>query len=242
VSTKWRLDRARDAVNALRRRLHQDGYEFDLAQAIDPFSLAEAYLDCQICPLHNLTDRNALDYLSCNWGLDISQEQPEDVALAGGLYVTASGRHRWIFVETTDQRRRQRWTIAHELGHLLAEALPQLERHDALVGELLPSDMQQRLLKFGRCSLARGNGLTRADRLELDANDFAAELLMPFDGIRRVLAEQYATGFRSQGEVGNFIRELQRRYDVSREAAERRVMKDLNIQPYAGGANSDLFA
>jgi hypothetical protein len=242
LSNRWRLSSARDSVNGLRRRLHREGFECDLTEVLDPFGIAEAYLDCQICPLGNLSDRRALEYLAGKWGLDVSQEEPEDVALAGALYVTATGRHRWIFIETTDHRRRQRWTVAHELGHLMTEALPHLEKKGALVGELLASDRDEPLLKFGRCSLAQGKGLTQAAKLELNANDFAAELLMPWDGIRRLVAEEHPHGFRSQAELENFIRALQHRYDVSRDAAERRVAKDLGIQPYASGPNSDLFA
>lgn len=237
---EWRRNRACKSVNGLRQHVAPFGCEFDSLQATDPFSLAETYLGCQITFLDDLTDRRALHFLETTWKVDISGEKPNDLALAGCLYVTSDGAYRWLFVENTNPRQRQRWTVAHEIGHLFAEVLPDLERRAAAFADLFQTIAQTGLLKFGRCSGARIGPLTKAAKLELDADDFAAELLMPLDGVRKVIADQHAGGFRSESEVSAFVRHVRERYDVSREAATVRITDDLGVRPYATTASGGL--
>jgi hypothetical protein len=241
VKKPWRLNKAKIAVDGLRHRLHQDGFEFNPLDAADPFGMAEGYLDCKICPATGLTHRVALECLSRDWGLDVSAEEPNDELLAGGLYVAGMGAQRWIFVEATDHRVRQRWSVAHEIGHLIAEVLPRLEKDRATIGELIAPVGQSQLLNYGRCELRSRGPLTQKDKLELDANDFAAELLIPLAGIRTLLSKEYSGGFRNQADIDLFVRALRKRYDVSQDAAQRRILKDLEIRANADGPSKDLF-
>jgi hypothetical protein len=241
VSNRWRVREAVGAVNGPRRKLHLYGCDLDPSQKVDPAALAQAYLDCQIIELAGLTDRRAMEFLAREWGLDIAGESIDDVPQTGGLYVSESGTHRWIFVEPADNPRRCRFTVAHEIGHLVREAIPELERAATSLGTLLPDAASPRLLKYGRCALSRSGQLTRSDKRELDAHDFAAELLMPREGVRRLIRERFPAGCPTKREIAEIVRILVTVYDVSREAAERRI-GDLDITAFTEGTNEDLFS
>lgn len=241
MSNRWRVHKALDAVNSLRRLLLSYGRSLDLQQAVEPAALAQAYLDCQVIALPDLTDRRAMEYLAREWGIDVDDEQLGEAPQAGGLYVAESGTHRWIFIEPADHARRRKFTIAHEIGHLIVEAIPELERQASSLGTLLPEAAPKRLLKYGRCALSRGARLTAADKRELDAHDFAAELLMPVEGVRALIRRQFPTGFPTEQQISDLVRLLVATYDVSWEAAERRV-GILDITALDAGPNGDLFA
>ena len=241
MTPMWRVKRAMDPVNRLRRVLHAFGYVFDPMAPVQPAILAQAYLDCAVVPLAGLTDRMAMQYLMQDWRVNAVGEQFDETPQAGGLYVAESGAPRWIFVEPSDGEPRQRFTVAHEIGHLWLEAIPALERHAASVGSLVPTDNGVTLLRYGRCALTRTGALTAADKRELNAHDFAAELLMPLEGVRRIIREHYPTGFRSEQEVRELAKRLIDVYEVSGEAAARRT-SDLELTTVASGQNGDLFA
>lgn len=240
MSNRWRTREAVGAVNGLRRKLHSYGCDLDPVCSVDPSVLAQAYLDCQIIELASLTDRRAMEFLAREWALDVAGEPVEDIPQAGGLYVSESGTHRWIFVESTDSARRRRFTVAHEIGHLVREAIPELERAASSLGTLLPEESSPRLLKYGRCAWSPNGPLTKSDKRELDAHDFAAELLMPREGVRRLIREHFPAGFPTDREISEFVRLLVTVYEVSGEAAERRV-KDFEINAFTEGTNGDLF-
>src|SRR5439155_18530777 len=93
---------------------------------------------------------------------------PEDV-LAGFVFV--AGRVGWAFVSEADSLARRRFTAAHELGHFIL--------HRAVMGRFR-ADTEATLREADE---------EVADRMEREANRFAAELLMPAD-ICRARAEQ----------------------------------------------------
>jgi Zn-dependent peptidase ImmA (M78 family) len=130
--------------------------------------------------------------------------------------------------------------VAHEIGHLVREAIPELERAATTLGTLLP-DAAPRLLKYGRCALSSTGRLTRSDKRELDAHDFAAELLMPREGVRRLIRQLFPDGLATRREITEFVRGVVTVYDVSWEAARRRVT-DLDVIAFTGRTNEDLFS
>jgi hypothetical protein len=221
--------------------LHSYGYSFDLTSALAPEDLAQAYLGCQIIPFDGLTDRRALEYLAREWEVDISDEEPKDEPLSGGLYIAEGGTHRWIFLEPGEHPRRRKFTVGHEMGHLIREALPHLEQEACSLGTLLPEEAPSRLLKYGRCTLTRRDLLTPADKLELDANDFAAELLMPREGVLGLLRQHFPNGFQSRRQIDDFARLVASTYEVSIPAAERHI-SNFSFQVTGEGPNHDLFA
>ena len=89
----------------------------------------------------------------------------EDKDLSGFLY--REGAHSIIGINKTHVPVRQRFTIAHEIGHLL------LHEHD-----------QVHVDRRFRVRLRSGASSQGTDHDEMEANRFAAELLMPFQMLR----------------------------------------------------------
>jgi Zn-dependent peptidase ImmA (M78 family) len=112
------------------------------------------------------------------------------------------GSHSIIGVEKTQSRARQRCTIAHELGHLLL--------HD---GEELRVDRKFRL------NLRSPESSTAEDVEEVEANAFAAGLLMPILFLQRDFDE-----FWIDIDDEEQIRDLAERYEVSSQAMTIRLM------------------
>lgn len=94
---------------------------------------------------------------------------------------------------------RQRFTAAHELGHFVLHADKSTQRHD-LVGSIF----------------FRTHG-TNADKIEREANEFAAELLMPHFMLKRDAEELPEEDF-----TASF---LAQRYGVSEQAMTIRLSK-----------------
>ena len=115
-----------------------------------------------------------------------------------------NGHARMIGVNTATGHRRQRFTIAHELGHLLLhEGKPIIVDHSVRINR-----------RDGRSSLG-------TDHEEIQANSFAAELLMPREMVvRRVIASLDEGGVTRD----QLIARLSREFDVSGEAIGYRLI------------------
>jgi Zn-dependent peptidase ImmA (M78 family) len=119
-------------------------------------------------------------------------------------FALREGTSRIIGVNTATSPRRQRFTIAHELGHLILHDNPLITDYSVLVG------------------MRDENSSLGTHRQEIDANGFAATLLMPqeivVDEVRR---ELQLSNFSSKDE---FIERLSRTFDVSTEAMGYRLL------------------
>lgn len=107
-----------------------------------------------------------------------------------------------IAVAEEQPKQRQRFTIAHELGHLLL--------HDGI---------EVRVDKHFRINLRSSVSSKAEDVEEIEANAFAAELLMPRDFLLRD-AKKLMLDMEDEEQVSS----LARRYDVSRQAMTFRLM------------------
>jgi Zn-dependent peptidase ImmA (M78 family) len=245
VAAKWFVKTAKLRVDALRRRLLALDYECPLEGATDVAAIAGAYLNCELVVLSGLSDETALTYLEAEYSIDTSGESRSKQPLAGGLYVSSDGFYRWLFVEKADVPQRRRFTIAHELAHLLLEAEPSLKNRQLEAQELVAREKKPGVMRFGRCSeesLQQWKPLTKADIVEIDANHFAAELLMPYDGVQQILGEVIgSTGIKTESDLLRVVNRLVAVYDVSRTSAEKRLTKDFGIVPHAKQATRDLF-
>ena len=122
-----------------------------------------------------------------------------DDGIDGFLY--RNSREAVIGVNRDQARVRQRFTIAHELGHLL------LHEHD-----------QVHVDRGFRVRLRNGASGEGTARDEMEANRFAAELLMPISFLRIDLEERvFDLADDSQ------LRALARRYGVSMQALAIRL-------------------
>jgi len=124
-------------------------------------------------------------------------------------FILRDGKTTIIGVNTLTSRRRQRFTIAHELGHLLLhEGKPLIVDHSIRVN--FRNDVS---------SMA-------TDDEEIEANAFAAALLMPRNLILNNL-KAYITKVAQRSESisrEDLIAQLAREFDVSAEAVGYRLM------------------
>lgn len=124
--------------------------------------------------------------------------------LSGYLYGTLNGGE--ILVSRDDPITRRRFTVAHELGHYVLHALPLLEAGATIFSEAQPggrsseaADTMDEGRELGERGDVRvtGGAVARATdihRWETEANQFAAELLMP-EALCRALVDQFRDDF-----------------------------------------------
>lgn len=130
--------------------------------------------------------------------------QPFDADDVSGLLYREKDRPAVIGVNSANSRVRQRFTIAHELGHL------RLHRGHQLI-----------LDRLVRVNFRDATSSTAADWEEMQANAFAAELLMPAAAIEQRL-HKLAAGTRLTDD--EIITRLAKQFDVSRPALEYRLI------------------
>jgi Zn-dependent peptidase ImmA (M78 family) len=121
-----------------------------------------------------------------------------------------------IAVNESHHSNRQRFTIGHELAHHFLS-------HE---GEREHLDWQFTVLRRD------GKSSEATDAYEIEANFFAASLLMPKDFLRRDVAQ--LARFNGEAELGEGdIRSLARRYEVSQLAMSYRLVSLGLIDPNA---------
>lgn len=134
-------------------------------------------------------------------GIRVQYEPAED-ELSGFLLRDLSRQKAIIGVNEHHPLNRQRFTIAHELGHLLLHEL-----------ELLHVDRRFQI------NLRDRNSKEGESEEEKEANLFAAELLMPMGFIQQDLAEVDALDLEHDATIA----ELAKKYEVSVQAMTFRL-------------------
>lgn len=142
--------------------------------------------------------------------IDIKEMETE--GYEGGLLTDIDKSQGCILVNRNSSLQRRRFTIGHELGHFLCPF------HKPLSGD-------QFLCSYDDMRLTQAREKDRATRMEIEANQFAALLLMPLPHFRKDL--------RLQRDVDiEHILVLARRYETSKEATARRYV-DVQDEPCA---------
>ncbi|HVB21682.1 MAG TPA: ImmA/IrrE family metallo-endopeptidase [Ktedonobacteraceae bacterium] len=154
--------------------------------------------------------------------------------LAGYIYVNATSGH--IFVERDDLFVRRRFSVAHELGHYVLHFYPliagitrkdqyeQIEITESLAPFLSEDDTDE--LPVGRgVQTDLSIQLPPYEQMENEANQFAAELLMPVENVQYLLA-RYAPDCRGDDLIWRLATEMM----VSR-AAMRWRLRELHLLP-----------
>jgi len=135
-------------------------------------------------------------------GASLSYEPFEDKdAISGMLF--RDGKKIVIGINSAHGRTRQRFSIAHELGHLLL--------HE---GKLFVD-------KVARINLRDETSSKATDREEIEANSFAAAILMPEDLVVSEVAKRLERSSNVKPDI--LISELARAFDVSNEAMDYRL-------------------
>jgi Zn-dependent peptidase ImmA (M78 family) len=190
----------------------------------------------RLAEIPNMTYRRVAEFLTAESGRSIIIPDNEDQPLAGFLY--AVSLNSCILVKKNDPITRRRFSAAHELGHYVLHFLPQLEQisqansSEALIlSEGLSyndDDEMANMMPSGQLTFTRGLKSHVAENLqqmEREANQFAAELLMPAT-VCEELAERYGNRFGSRRTV--LTRRLATELLVSQEAMKWRL-KELGL-------------
>jgi Zn-dependent peptidase ImmA (M78 family) len=162
----------------------------------------------------HLTRAAAADYLA-RWRVQRQELLEDATALAGFLFANAHGGY--ILVNADDPLPRRRFTAAHELGHYLLHFLPRLQA---------TGDVEVYLVQDDSCDTVREEDTSLADKepslpeMERQANQFAAELLMP-EVLCRMATNSYRGHFHTPARF--LEHHLAREMLVSREAMRWRL-------------------
>jgi Zn-dependent peptidase ImmA (M78 family) len=132
---------------------------------------------------------------------------PLDDELSGMVYI--KNEVPIIGVNSLHHPNRQRFTIAHELGHLVL--------HRAIISNEVHVDKEFSAFEGMRLNRDAKSAAGTED-IEIQANQFAAELLMP-----RAFIEQALTGKPFDIENEKPIEELAKKLRVSKQALEYRI-------------------
>lgn len=124
-------------------------------------------------------------------------------------FALRDGQSIIIGVNTRTSRKRQRFTIAHEIGHLkMGDGKPLIVDHSVRI------DMRDEVSSIG------------TDAEEISANAFGAALLMPQEFVIRYVKRFAGEAIRSRGGItrDELVAELAHEFDVSTEAMGFRLI------------------
>lgn len=122
-----------------------------------------------------------------------------------GFALRSAQNDGWVIgVNSNTSRRRQRFTVAHEIGHLLMH-----EGRELIVDQSVRVNWRDDVSSMA------------TDREEIEANRFAAAILMPRRMVIDAIKERPKAGNESRDEL---IASLARMFDVSTEAMGYRLI------------------
>jgi len=154
------------------------------------------------------------------WGVRRPELLEDAAPLAGFLFANAKGGY--ILVRADDPLPRRRFTAAHELGHYLLHFLPRWQAEKDLEAYLVQDDGVDTVREEEKTADDKTLSLPEMER---QANQFAAELLMP-ETVCRSTCERYANQFRTTARY--LEHHLASHLLVSREAVRWRL-RSLNL-------------
>lgn len=129
--------------------------------------------------------------------------QPFDADDISGLLYRTDDAAAVIGVNSNNVKVRQRFTIAHELGHLHLH-----ERQDLILDRHVQVNFRD------------ATSSTASNQEEIEANQFASELLMPREFLEHSLKSLMAGRPLSDSDL---VRRLAGRFEVSQQAMEFRL-------------------
>lgn len=207
MTVRYQLPTVRDAIDALYRAA-----ELPLSMdnnSVVPLGELIGNYNLTCTEITSLTSRSAIDFLLKRGGVVEPPVELSDESLAGFLYVSPSFGS--IFIERGDLLVRRRFSAAHELGHYLLHFRPLLDAaksdDEPLLIEAMDalpfsgSDLEPDALPASKVTLSETSDYSRLlppiEQMEREANEFAAELLMP-EPVVRELAGKLSADY--QGE------------------------------------------
>ncbi|GAB5433951.1 ImmA/IrrE family metallo-endopeptidase [Rhodobacteraceae bacterium R_SAG7] len=153
------------------------------------------------------------------FGLSLNDEGDFDkLGLSGSIEWTPDRKSVELWINPIEPEVRQRFTISHELGHLFRHMLPKhAKKGEADTFKDTPN-------KFHR------DGST--SKVEREANQFAARLLMPGPLVRQHAKKLADDNRNAEGKIGMsrdaYIEVLANKFNVSKQSMEYRL-KNLRV-------------
>lgn len=226
-----------EKINIATNKVYQDaGYRSDSTITSLYKLITDAY-PIRLDEVENLTYSSASKFLAKNIGLDVDLPENTYQKLAGFLYAHEYGGSLYgcILVEKRDPVIRRRFTAAHELGHYLLHFLPVLQE-DKSSAELMSfaeglsyfDEVEDKagiplgeLTTYSSSDVSTSLVALSIEQLELEANQFAANILMP-ETVCKNLVEDYQKRFINPQPT--LIRRLANEFLVSQEAMKWRLI------------------
>jgi len=160
----------------------------------------------KILQKHSFDGAVPIEKIAQDEGLEIKHLSLSD-SVSGAMKRKNRSGKPVIIVNENDTEERKRFTIAHELGHFLLHSLsPQyIDKH--------------------RIYFRDADSSTGEDIKEIQANQFAAELLMPTNLLKKDFHEH--SSLIQDDNPSKLIRKLANKYQVSEQAMSIRIGKFL---------------
>ena len=170
-----------------------------LKERLDPQELAKAVLERFAIKAEPVP----VDRIAKLMGAQL-RYSPLDDELSGMIYI--KDQTPIIGVNSMHHPNRQRFTIAHEIGHL--------EMHRALLSDAVHVDKQFQVL------MRDGTSSQGVNDIEVEANRFAAELLVP-----TFLLDKYLAGKMIDIHDDSLLANLAKKFRVSTQTLAFRINK-----------------
>lgn len=130
----------------------------------------------------------------------------DKLALDGSVYLKNGYPEIWI--NKTMPETRQNFTLAHELGHIVNDILPNIEKYD------MPINDNYETLYRGKIS----------NTMEIKANNFAAQILMPSIFINKEAKKLIQADDFNEFTIKQVIQRMADRFRVSYDAMKWRLI------------------
>lgn len=155
-----------------------------------------------------------VEMLAKKEGVDLTEESFEDGQISGFIQMKTGNGRPAIVVNSANSDERRRFTIAHELGHYFLHKNQSVHIDDVDTADLTLDHREMVLYRDATASQA-------THICEIQANQYAAELLMP-----RVSITQDAAALREQNYgMSEIVEKLSGKYKVSQSAMAIRLNK-----------------
>jgi hypothetical protein len=188
-----------------------------------------------VAEIEHLTYRRAAEFLIAETGQPLAMPLGGDQQISGFMYayMFCGIFYGCILLEKRDLITRRRFSAAHELGHYVLHFLPELvaqndsESGDVIFTEgLTYSDQEETQSEFPSGQIVVDELIPRFmildnASMEIQANQFAAELLMPKSACVELINKYHD---ESGGMQNILIKRLATEFLVSREAMKWRLI------------------
>jgi Zn-dependent peptidase ImmA (M78 family) len=148
-------------------------------------------------------------------GAEVTYE-PFEGELSGMLY--RDGERKVIGINSAHSQTRQRFSLAHEIAHL------RLHKGRPVIVDKIVQD------KLVRLNMRDAKSSQATDREEIEANQFAAALLMPRDMILKEVSRRVSR--RLSVAADELVRQMAHAFQVSPEAMDYRLINLGLRQPH----------